>query len=114
MRAENRWIQRLARLIPQFILTLFMGSILFVNHAAAADTRKALANPSPEYPEIARRMNINGVVKVELEISADGTIKSAKILGGHPVLADAVQKALKRWKYAPASSDTTLQVEFRF
>src|ERR1700686_789419 len=101
MRAENRWIRRLARPLPQFIITLFLGSVLMVNHAAAADARKALANPTPEYPEIARRMSISGVVKAELEISADGTIKSAKILGGHPVLVDAVQKALKRWKYAP-------------
>ena len=59
-------------------------------------------------------MNINGVVKVELVIGADGAIKSAKVLGGHPVLADAVQRALKNWKYAPGSSETTMQLEFRF
>lgn len=114
MRAETRWIQRWARPIPQLMLTLFVGGFLLVNQVAAADARKALANPTPEYPEIARRMSISGVVKVELEISADGTIKSTKILGGHPVLVDAVQKALKRWKYSPGPSETTLQVEFRF
>jgi len=86
---------------------------LFAAHAAA-DTRKAVANPDPEYPEIARRMNISGTVKVELVIGADGTIKSAKVLGGHPVLADAVQKALKKWKYAPGASETTMQLDFKF
>jgi outer membrane biosynthesis protein TonB len=47
-------------------------------------------------------------------IAADGTIKSAKVLGGHPVLADAVQKALKKWKYAPGTSETTMELDFRF
>jgi outer membrane biosynthesis protein TonB len=54
------------------------------------------------------------VVKVELVIGADGAIKSAKVLGGHPVLADAVQRALKNWKYAPGPSETTMQLEFKF
>ena len=81
---------------------------------AGADARKPVENPNPEYPEIARRMNINGIVRVEIVIAADGTVKSAKVLGGHPLLADSVQRALKRWKYAPAPADTTLQLEFRF
>jgi protein TonB len=81
---------------------------------AMADTRKPVANPNPEYPEIARRMNLSGTVRVELVIAADGTIKSAKVLGGHPVLADAVQRALKRWKYAPAATETTIEVDFKF
>ena len=89
-----------------------MASLLIVAYAAA-DTRKPVVNPDPEYPEIARRMNISGVVKVEILIGADGTIKSAKVLGGHPVLADAVQRALKKWKYAPGP-ETTIQLDFKF
>jgi len=81
---------------------------------ALADTRKPVANPEPEYPEIARRMNVTGTVKMEIVIAADGTIKSVKVLGGHPLLVDAVQKALKRWKYAPATTETTIEVDFKF
>ncbi len=79
-----------------------------------ADTRKALANPEPQYPQIARQLHITGVVRVELVISADGTIKSSKILGGHPVLVDAVQRVIAKWKYAPAPSETTQEVDFKF
>lgn len=86
---------------------------LFAVHAVA-DARKPVASPNPEYPEIARRMNISGTVKVEIVISADGTIKSAKVLGGHPLLAEAVQKALQKWKYVPAASETTLLLDFKF
>lgn len=79
-----------------------------------ADSRKAVANPEPQYPPIARQLHITGTVRVELVINADGTIKSSKILGGHPVLVDAVQHALVNWRYAPAASETTQEVDFKF
>ena|SRR5579863_2747815 len=109
MYRNDSWRRRFAR--KTWLLGLAIA--LFAAYAVA-DTRKPLVNPNPEYPEIARRMNINGTVKVELVIAADGTIKSAKVLGGHPVLADAVQRALQKWKYAPGASETTMQVDFKF
>lgn len=103
------------RSIQKICHWLFSGLLAVVlTTQALADTRKPVANPDPEYPEIARRMNITGTVKVEIVIAADGTIRSTKILGGHPLLADAVQKALKKWKYAPAASESTIQVDFKF
>jgi TonB family protein len=109
MRTKRSWIERLGRkaggLLP---VVLLLSALTF------ADARKPVANPDPEYPEIARRMNITGVVKVEIVIAEDGSIKSMKVLGGHPLLVDAVQKALKKWKYAPAGSETTMQLDFKF
>lgn len=113
MSGNCSWLQRLAGMIFRSFCQAVVAASLLGAHAHA-EPRKALASPTPEYPEIARRMNINGVVKVELVIGADGAIKSAKVLGGHPVLADAVQRALKNWKYAPGPSETTMQLEFRF
>jgi len=81
---------------------------------ALGDSRKPVVNPIPDYPEIARRMHITGTVKMEIVIAADGTITSMKVLGGHPLLVDAVQKALKKWKYAPAGSETIMQLDFKF
>jgi TonB family protein len=109
MRRNDSWRRALARTAQH----LGLAVALFAAHAAA-DTRRPVVNPDPEYPEIARRMNLNGTVKVELVIAADGTIRSAKVLGGHPVLADAVQKALKKWKYAPGTAETTLELDFKF
>ena len=109
MRRNESWRRRFARTAQHVGLAI----ALFASHAAA-DARKPVVNPDPEYPEIARRMNISGTVKVELVIAADGTIKSAKVLGGHPVLADAVQKTLRKWKYAPGASETTMQLDFKF
>ncbi len=109
MRTNDSWMRRFACRCFGLVLAI----ALCAAHAAA-DTRKPVANPDPEYPEIARRMNLNGIVKVEIVIAPDGTIKSAKVLGGHPLLAEAVQRALKKWKYAPGPSETTLELEFKF
>jgi TonB family protein len=107
--SKHSWMVRLAG----WCFGLGLAIALFTGHAAA-DARKPVVSPNPEYPEIARRMNISGTVKVEIVIAADGSIKSAKVLGGHPLLADAVQRALKKWKYAPAASDSTLLLDFKF
>jgi TonB family protein len=80
----------------------------------AQQGRKVISNPEQEYPELAKRMNLTGVVKVTVLISADGLIKNVEVQGGNPVLVDSVEKALKKWKYAPASSESRAQMEFKF
>jgi TonB family protein len=103
MRAVQRTIA-----ITGLMLALTGGSTL------GQQPRKALFNPTPQFPELARRMHLTGSVKVTLVIGPDGLIKDTQFHGGHPVLVEAVQKALKEWKYAPASSESTVLLEFKF
>ena len=77
-------------------------------------SRKVKSRSNPVYPEIARRMSISGTVKVEVVVSPNGAVKSSKIVGGHPVLATAALDAVKKWKFEPASEETTGVVEFKF
>jgi len=108
--------------LPRFLLRLSRAgtltcalSVLIPNFIASAqETRKLLANPTPTYPDLARRMQITGVVKVQVIVGTDGKIKDTKFVGGHPLLVDAVQTTLKDWRYASASEETTLVLEFRF
>jgi TonB family protein len=81
---------------------------------AAQEGRKVISNPTPAYPEVARRFRLEGVVKVQVVIGPDGRIKETKVIGGHPLLVSAVEETLKNWKYAPSSSETIGQLEFRF
>jgi TonB family protein len=80
----------------------------------AQENRKALSNPAPIYPEVAKRLHLVGVVKVQVVIGPDGRIKEKNFIGGHPVLVNAVEETLKNWKYAPASGETTTQLVFDF
>ena len=34
-------------------------------------------------------MNITGTVKIEVVVAPNGTVKDARVVGGHPVLANA-------------------------
>jgi TonB family protein len=91
-----------------------MALILAVANLPAQVNRRVLSNPEPPYPEVARRLRLSGVVKVQVTITADGKIKDAKITGGHPIFVNSVEQTLKDWKYAPAATETTTQLEFTF
>ena len=68
----------------------------------------------PEYPELARRSKLQGTVHLELDVRRDGTVKSVRVLGGHPVLAEALSQAVMEWKYEPAPDETVEQVNYTF
>ena len=76
--------------------------------------RKAKIKVAPLYPELARRMNITGVVKVQITVAPNGTIKNAKLVGGHPVLVNAALDAVRKWRFETGPEESTGVVEFRF
>lgn len=105
----RRWMS-LAMLVLVTALTL--GTM-----PASADgdgSRKLKSKVSPLYPDLARRMNLSGTVKVEVVIGANGAVKSTKVIGGHPLLVEPAVDAVKKWRYEPGSGDTTTTVEFHF
>jgi protein TonB len=59
-------------------------------------------NVPPVYPELARITKIEGIVILETVIDASGSVTSARVLRGHPMLDQAALDAVQRWKFAPA------------
>jgi len=76
--------------------------------------RRAKTKVQPAYPELAKKMQISGTVKVEVVVAPNGTVKEARIVGGHPVLATAALDAAKKWRFDPAPSDSTGVIDFKF
>lgn len=76
--------------------------------------RKTKSKVEPMYPELARRMKISGVVRIDVTVAANGAVKDAKLVGGHPVLANAVLDAVKKWRFEPGPQETTESLQFRF
>jgi len=76
--------------------------------------RRAKNKVPAVYPELARKMNLTGTVKVEVVVSANGVVKDAKVIGGHPVLANAALDAVKKWRFEPALSESSGVVDFKF
>jgi TonB family protein len=76
--------------------------------------RRAKSKVEPVYPPLARKMNLSGTVKVEIVVAPNGTVKDAKVVGGHPVLANAALEAVRKWRFEPASLETSGIVDFKF
>ena len=68
----------------------------------------------PQYPELARKMNLSGTVKVQVVVSPNGTVKEAKVIGGHPVLANAALDAVRKWRFEPAAIESSGLVDIKF
>jgi TonB family protein len=79
-----------------------------------ANARKLKLSVPPEYPELARKMNIQGVARVLLTVTTDGRVVGVKELGGNPVLIAALVQAVKKWKYEPADRESEIEVRFEF
>lgn len=77
-------------------------------------TRKVKTRVPPSYPELARRMSICGTVKMVVVVSPNGSLKDARVVGGNPILVNAALDAVKKWKFEPASVESTGTVEFNF
>jgi TonB family protein len=95
--------------------TVLLGASGFAQTAATDEgKRKVKTKVTPVYPELAKRMNVAGKVKIEVIISPDGHVKSTRAIGGHPLLVQACQDAVKEWKFTAAPEETTQVVEFDF
>jgi len=84
------------------------------------DFRKRITHsPPPEYPIIARRAGIQGVVLLQVRLGKDGRFEVEKLIQGEPALADAAMAALKQWRAKPEwvngkPVDVISTVSFRF
>ena len=76
--------------------------------------RQVVNRIEPVYPELARRMNLSGTVKVRVLVTRGGDIRSAEPLGGSPVFIDTVLDAIEKWKFAPAANENTVVLKFSF
>jgi TonB family protein len=93
-----------------------MCALLLAAGSYAADPvdRKIVYREDPKYPDVAAKNNLHGTVKLKIWITADGAVRRLDYIGGHPLLAESALKAVKTWKYQPAASESTSQVEIKF
>jgi TonB family protein len=76
--------------------------------------RRAKTRVQPVYPELARKMQISGTVKIEVTVLPNGSVKEARVVGGHPVLATSALDAAKKWRFEPAQNESSGVIDFKF
>jgi len=101
------------------VLLVLSGLLVYAPRCLAQQeltegSRKIVSRVIPNYPEMARTLNIRGIVKADALVKPNGTVKSVDVKGGHPVLVRAAQDAIYRWRWEPAAHETHEPIEVRF
>jgi TonB family protein len=94
------------------LLALFIVWVLPSQGQDAA--RKLVKKVDAQYPAALKHRGIGGTVKLKVYIRPDGSVRDSEVLGGSAALADAAQKAVAQWKFAPATADSVMEVSIVF
>jgi TonB family protein len=82
--------------------------------AGAAKARAVKSRVSPVYPEIAKRMRIEGEVRLSVTVDSDGKVTDVKPVSGNHMLSTAAEDAVRKWKFEPGSGVSTVDVSLTF
>ena len=106
----------MVKTLRRLVAVLVLGLTVFVSCLVQAEEtgRKPRVKVAPAYPELARTLRLSGVVKIEVTIVPNGTVKGTRVIGGNPVLVQAALDAVKKWQFETAPSETKQIVEFEF
>jgi len=109
--------QRIAAVLLAIVITsTVLGPRNAVGQTSQSEeiNRRAKSKVQPPYPDLARKMNITGTVKIEVTVAPNGTVKEARVVGGHPVLASSALDAARKWRFEPSTSESSGVIEFKF
>lgn len=115
---QHLWLVFMKRsispLVLAVVLALSLPSASAQQETKQAVGRKVTSRVAPSYPDIARRMNLTGTVKVGVVVAPNGRVKQTHVIGGNPVLVDAALAAVQKWRFAAGPEETTELVELKF
>ena len=94
------------------------ASVEGVRTLAVADSnggeRQLVTRVEPKYPVDLQKRSIGGTVRLRVFIAANGSVDHVDLLGGNPILGESAVTAVQKWKYAAASSKTTMEISVPF
>lgn len=80
---------------------------------------RAIYEPSPQYPQIAKMAHVSGTVVLHAIIAEDGTVQQLTFITGPALLRQAAMETVRTWRYKPTLLDgqptkveTTISVVF--
>jgi len=111
-------VTRRNALVSFGLTLLFVLALVSPSSAQVAETekskRRVVLRIEPEYPKVIRQFHIRGSVHLSLTVLANGDVANVETIGGNPILVESATKAVLKWKYAPASSQTKQEVQINF
>ena len=113
---RSRCFRTLAVFVYLLILPAVFTRALCAQNNEKADkpSRRLVSKVDPDYPWDLKRAHIGGMVRLMVVVKPTGTVDSISVLGGNPVLVETATRAVKKWRYAPAADESTVQVNVDF
>ena len=62
---------------------------------------KAIQKVTPPYNQMAKNIRLQGDVAVEVIVSPEGRVESARVVSGHPLFARDALEAARGWRFQP-------------
>lgn len=93
---------------------LLLAALLSLCTVAKSEDRKIKTKVAPVYPQMMKKLNIGGTVKLNVVVASDGHVVETTAIGGHPMLVEPAIEAVKRWKFEPAPAPSNIIVEVKF
>jgi len=122
LRKEEFFPEDRAHMLMRCVLIFLLAFSYCLGSARTAQSQQStgetvrpiVRKTEPRYPEIAKRLRIEGTVKVIAVVAPDGKVKSVEPAGGHPLLIQASKDAILQWRYAPAATESRESIELHF
>jgi TonB family protein len=76
--------------------------------------RRLITRVEPDYPDTLKRLNIGGIVRLQLTIAPRGNVEDVEVLGGNPILGESAAAAVKQWVYTASRSRTIAKLSIPF
>lgn len=116
-----RRLRRFRNACAATLACLLILPALLISQSNAQSTEKAAKSPrklvykvDPDYPWDLKRAHIGGMVRMTVIVTPRGSIDSVSVIGGNPVLVETAVRAVRKWKYAPADSQSVIEVNVDF
>ncbi len=97
---------------------MFYSFLLISSCASVGRTqesgRKVLKKVEVSYPSALKSRGIGGTVQLSVVVKPDGSVKDIEVVGGSAALADAAKASVRQWKFAPATTETSVNVSVKF
>jgi TonB family protein len=82
--------------------------------ARATDERAVRSRVAPVYPELAKRLRVGGIIRIEATVDPGGAVVETKTVSGNHMLSVAAEEAVHKWKFMPAAAQSTVEVTVTF
>jgi TonB family protein len=76
--------------------------------------RRIVSQITPDYPSIARRLRLTGMVRISATVGPNGKVVRTEVLGGNPVFAQSATTAVSKFKWEPRPDTTKELVQITF